>query len=74
MASRDRPNPAVLAGIAVLHLTATSLTWRDLRDRPAALIRGDKTAWRIASAVNTVGSVAYWVYGRRPRGQQGACL
>jgi hypothetical protein len=57
--------PVLVAGIAV-HLAALTLTWRDISKRPADRIRGTKTAWRIASAVNTIGSVAYWLVGRRP--------
>ena len=55
----------VLAGIGVAHLAITALTWRDLRARPVDRVRGDKRLWRLASAVNTTGSAAYWVVGRR---------
>ena len=57
----------VLAYIAVLHVPITALTWRDLNSRPDAQIRGNKTLWRVVSALNTTGSVAYWLFGRRPR-------
>jgi hypothetical protein len=49
----------------VVHLTAVTLTWRDLRSRPAAQVRGPKKIWQVASALNTTGSVAYWLFGRR---------
>jgi hypothetical protein len=55
----------VLAYTAAVHVPVTKLTWRDLRDRPATQVRGNKKVWRIASAVNTTGSVAYWLFGRR---------
>jgi len=55
----------LIAGVAV-HLAALTLTWRDISKRQADRIRGTKAAWRIASAVNTIGSVAYWLVGRRP--------
>jgi hypothetical protein len=42
-----------------------SLTWRDLGKRPAAAVRGKKGMWRIASLLNTSGSVTYWLFGRR---------
>jgi hypothetical protein len=57
----------VLAAIAAAHAAVAALTWRDLRVRAAAEVRGDKRIWRIASVVNTLGSVAYWLFGRRPR-------
>ncbi len=68
MAEQRKPNKLVLAVIAVVHLTAVTLTWRDLRDRPAGQVRGSKTFWRIASALNTGGSAAYWLFGRRRDG------
>ncbi|MGI8880294.1 MAG: hypothetical protein ACR2KJ_07275 [Jatrophihabitans sp.] len=65
MTARQKPNPLVVAAIAVVHVSAATLTWRDLRDRPDTLVRGDKVFWRVASALNTLGSVMYWFVGRR---------
>ena len=56
----------VLAYIAAVHIPAAVLTWRDLRERPAAQVRGDKRIWRVASVLNTSGSLTYWLVGRRP--------
>jgi hypothetical protein len=56
--------PVLAAGLAV-HLAVTTLTWRDISVRPTERIRGSKTGWRIASVVNTLGSVGYWLFGRR---------
>ena len=56
---------AVIAFVGLVHIPLTVLTWLDLRSRPAAQIRGSKVIWRLASALNTTGSVAYWVFGRR---------
>jgi hypothetical protein len=61
----QKPNPLVLAAIGLLHVVVTALTWRDLRRRPAAEIRGNKNIWRAVSAANTTGSGAYWLIGRR---------
>jgi hypothetical protein len=61
------PNPLVIAGILAVHLGVTALTWRDLRHRTDDEVRGSKRVWRIASALNTSGSVAYWILGRRGR-------
>lgn len=65
MATTRKPNKLVLAAIAVVHLTAVTLTWRDLRSRPAGQVRGPKKIWQVASALNTAGSAAYWLFGRR---------
>jgi hypothetical protein len=56
----------VLAG----HALAAAWTWRDIGQQPARRVRGSKTFWRIASAVNTLGSVGYWLIGRRYRRSQ----
>jgi hypothetical protein len=55
----------VVAYIGLVHIPVTVLTWRDLSTRPAAQIRGSKSIWRLASALNTTGSVAYWLFGLR---------
>jgi hypothetical protein len=65
VAATRKPNKLVLAIIAVVHLTAVTLTWRDLRSRSAGQVRGPKKVWQLASALNTTGSVAYWLFGRR---------
>jgi hypothetical protein len=65
VATTRKPNKLVLAAVAVVHLTVMTLTWRDLRGRPAGQVRGNKRFWQVASALNTSGSVAYWLFGRR---------
>ncbi len=56
----------VVLTVLVIHLILLKLTWLDLRRRPDAAVRGRKRMWRFASGVNTSGSVAYWLFGRRP--------
>jgi hypothetical protein len=63
---KRRANPKVLAVALVVHLIMLALTWRDLRGRDDADIRGTKQLWRVASALNTSGSAAYWLFGRKP--------
>jgi hypothetical protein len=55
----------VLLTVLVIHVTLLKLTWRDLGRRPENAVRGKKRVWRFASSVNTTGSVAYWLFGRR---------
>ena len=59
----DKAVVLVLTG----HALAAAFTWRDIRQQPAQQVRGSKAFWRIASAVNTLGSVGYWLIGRRYR-------
>jgi hypothetical protein len=63
--SKSKPNPAVLAALAVGHVGVKSLTWRDIRRRTDAQVRGKKKWWRTASAMNTTNSLLYFVVGRR---------
>ena len=65
MPAKKKPNKVVLIVIVAVHVTIARLTWRDLQTRPADQIRGNKTFWRVASGVNTIGSVGYWLLGRR---------
>jgi hypothetical protein len=51
------------AGVAQISLLVAALT--DIRRRPARQIRGSKRLWTAASFVNTIGPIAYFVYGRR---------
>lgn len=53
----------VVAGIAEVALT----TWcvRDLKHRPATLVRGPKALWAPALSVQPVGPIAYLVWGRK---------
>jgi hypothetical protein len=65
---RGKPNKQALAAVAIVHSAVAALTWRDLRSRAPEQVRGSKTVWRTASAMNTLGSVAYWLLGRRHPG------
>jgi hypothetical protein len=63
----------VLIVVLVIHVIMLNLTWRDLRRRPDAAVRGKKRIWRLWSGMNTTGSIAYWLFGRRslPDGRLG---
>jgi hypothetical protein len=64
------PQQKKILGVAlVLHVIVYSFTLRDLRRRPQAAVRGPKVLWRVAAGINTSGSVAYWLFGRRARPQ-----
>ena len=55
-----------LAPFLVAHVVITAFTWRDLRHRTDHQVRGNKRVWRMVSALNTLGSLAYWLFGRQP--------
>ena len=70
MADKSKQLTAVLSYLAVVHVPVTILTWRDRKTRPDDQVRGRKSIWRLASALNTTGSVAYWLIGRRRPARQ----
>ncbi len=56
----------VILGISlVVHAVIVVFTLRDLRRRPADAVRGPKWMWGVAATLNTSGSAAYWIFGRR---------
>lgn len=63
--NKRKPNKPALVVALLVHAAITTLTWRDLQKRPAEHIRGNKIIWRVLSAANTMGSAAYWLFGRR---------
>ncbi len=57
--------PAWLVPALAAHVVVTALVWRDLASRPPQAVRGSKNLWRLLSAMNTGGSLAYLLVGRR---------
>ncbi len=55
----------VLIAVLVVHVIVARFTLRDLRRRPASAVRGPKRLWRFWATLNTTGSIAYWLVGRR---------
>jgi hypothetical protein len=55
----------IVVGALIVHMIVASLTLRDLRRRPPEAVRGPKALWRTWVTLNTTGSVAYWLFGRR---------
>ena len=53
----------VVGGVA--EVVVTLWCARDLRRRPAELVRGPKLLWAPALTVQPVGPIAYLVWGRR---------
>ncbi len=55
----------VMAVVLVVHVILLTLTRMDLRSRPDNAVRGPKRLWKTWSTLNTTGSVAYWLVGRK---------
>ena len=60
----DAEKTAILVAASVqISLAATA--WIDLARRPKELVRGPKPMWAAAIAVNFVGPISYFAFGRR---------
>jgi hypothetical protein len=61
-------HPKQRARIAVLgsvQLALQAYALKDLKKRPASLVRGPKPAWFAASFLNFLGPAAYLLFGRK---------
>ncbi|MGM0928128.1 MAG: PLD nuclease N-terminal domain-containing protein [Actinomycetota bacterium] len=54
-----------IAVTAAVRVALQAAALRDLKKRPAALVKGPKPAWFAASFVNFIGPVAYFLFGRK---------
>jgi hypothetical protein len=61
----SRQQAAVLT-LASVQLSLAATAWADLATRPAAAVNGSKARWALIIAVNFVGPIAYFRWGRRP--------
>jgi hypothetical protein len=56
---------ALLVGAAVAELSLKVAALVDMAHRPADRIRGPKLLWRAAMAVNLLGPLSYFLFGRK---------
>lgn len=61
---RDRQHVVAVVFIALQAVIGT-FTVRDISRRPPELVRGPKVFWIIWGGTNTLGSVVYWLFGRK---------
>ena len=50
----------------LIQLTLAIIAWTDLAKRPERYVRGPKLVWAVAIAVNFVGPISYFLFGRLP--------
>ena len=55
----------IVIATGILEVVVTTWCLRDLKDRPAELVRGPKALWGPAMSVQPVGPIAYLVWGRK---------
>lgn len=61
--SEGQRTAIVILGVCELSLKIAMLV--DIKRRPASQIRGPKGLWRAAAAVNGLGPLSYFAFGRR---------
>lgn len=67
--SKGQQRAVILVGIIQVGLATAA--WVDLARRPATQVRGPKAAWAAVIAVNFIGPVSYFAWGRRATPSQG---
>ena len=67
MSSRRKAKPEIVIPALLTHIIMTALVWRDIGRRDPSEIRGNKTIWRVLTALNTGNHLLYYLVGRRRR-------
>ncbi len=67
MPKRDRTRRplAVIIFLAAVQAVVGTVTVRDVLRRKAEDVRGPKPLWILWGGSNTLGSAAYWLFGRK---------
>lgn len=55
----------VVVAAGIVEVAVTTWCLRDLKQRPAELVRGPKALWGPAMSVQPFGPIAYLVWGRK---------
>ena len=50
---------------AAVHLALAATAWTDLARRPAEQLNGPKPLWAVVIAVNFIGPISYFLFGRK---------
>lgn len=61
----SRRRRAVLLVLGAVQLSLAVAAWRELARRPSAQVNGRKTPWALVIAVNWIGPLSYFRWGRR---------
>jgi hypothetical protein len=68
MATQRRARPQLVIPALISHVIMTAVVWRDISRRDPSELRGNKTIWRVLTAMNTGNHLLYWLVGRRRSG------
>ncbi|MQA34350.1 hypothetical protein GCU49_12375 [Modestobacter roseus] len=62
---------ATLLTLGSVQLSLATTAWADLATRPADQVNGSKARWAAVIAINWVGPLAWFRWGRRPGAPRG---
>ena len=62
-----RRRTAVIIALTAVQAVVGTVTVRDVMRRQPDQLRGPKPLWLVWGASNTLGSAAYWLFGRKRR-------
>lgn len=65
MSEKKNVNPRLIGAAVATQLVIGGLTVRDIGRREAGEVRGPRLLWKLWGGTNTLGSLAYWLIGRR---------
>jgi len=61
----SRGTQLAVVAYGIIELTLMIAALRDLRRRPKQLVRGPKPLWAVICCLNMLGTISYFVAGRR---------
>jgi hypothetical protein len=62
LSSRQQTGMLIAASV---HFALAATAWTDLARRPAEAVNGPKAMWAVLIAVNFIGPLSYFVFGRK---------
>ena len=65
MSEKKNVNPRLIGAAVATQLVIGGLTVRDIDRRDSSEVRGPRLLWKLWGGTNTLGSLAYWLVGRR---------
>ncbi len=65
MPQKRKLDPRIIGAALATQAVIGGLTVRDIGRRGPGEVRGPRLLWKIWGGTNTLGSVAYWLIGRR---------
>jgi Phospholipase_D-nuclease N-terminal len=61
------PQRAGLIVVSAIQIALAVSAWADLARRDASTVKGSKSIWAAVIAVNFIGPIAYFIWGRHPK-------